>query len=437
MTIRTRLLIGYGYLVSLTVVVAVVSALGLQRFARDVGRVVDASGARLERGLSLLRALQAERATASRALARGLEDGVRGGLALPGAEHRTDDALAAVVSAAAAGHERELADRLTNELRSVRTRRRAALGGRAAATPAAAIELNQLATGVEARATELLRAGHERTLTAERAARDDALGWAVLLGALVALALLSVGFISRGLQRSVLARLAELAEVAEDQAAGDRARRMRVRGEDELATIARQLNEALDRQQAVRAQAEGRVAQGQQLVVAQLEAGPPAALVGLDGVIVATTLPERERARLAALAPAVEALRGPLPEVGEERWLPADGASGFALRLLRAGGRPIAWLATAAAREPRPAAPPATPAPPAILLPSPPPAPPAPEPAPTAGSSPPPVAPAPSPPATPAEPAANATGGPAPKAAPAPPAILLGDRPATGPAPPA
>ncbi|MCW8141113.1 MAG: hypothetical protein KIT58_19605, partial [Planctomycetota bacterium] len=65
MTLRTRLLLGYGYLVALLLATAMLSALGLQRFGRSLDRVLLEDVRRVEAALAVLHALDQHAAAAA------------------------------------------------------------------------------------------------------------------------------------------------------------------------------------------------------------------------------------------------------------------------------------------------------------------------------------------------------------------------------------
>jgi HAMP domain-containing protein len=137
-------------------------------------------------------------------------------------------------------------------------------------------------------------------------ASRSAIEGAVLLGVLVTVALLSLGFLSRSLQRDVLGRLTEVGHVTEAIAAGDRRRRVRDFYQDELGLVARQLNAALDRQHELESQMQGRLLEQRRVLVGLLNQWPtPAAMIGIDGELVASTLTVDDEAELHRLTPRV------------------------------------------------------------------------------------------------------------------------------------
>ncbi|MCO5166194.1 MAG: hypothetical protein M9894_07475 [Planctomycetes bacterium] len=352
MTLRTRLLLGYGYLVALLLATAMLSALGLQRFGRSLDRVLLEDVRRVEAALAVLHALDQHAAAAA-----ALVGGERGAAdALRAAGEALERGRAEVAARATEPEELERAAGLAREAAALRAARDRLLS---APTPRAADEL-EVRRRLQAARGQVLRLLEHDTREMQRAeatARRQAHGFALGLAALVVVALLSLGAMSRGLQRGVLARLDELKGLGDAVAAGDRGRRLRARHDDELGVLARHLNAALDQQEAVAARVEGRLSQQAQLLLGLVGArGGRAAVVGLDGVVIASTLPAAAEARVASFEErirderrAVEPGAGPVVR----RVADLDGAGGLTLELLVHHGRPAGWLVTVDEAAPR------------------------------------------------------------------------------------
>lgn len=380
MTLRTRLLLGYGYLTALLLITAVVSALGLQRFGRGLDRVLAENVTSMQAAMDMLDALERQSA-ATFALLLGDAEAKT---SLGAADADFAAALDTAVEHAFAAGEDDLVAALRQDNEALR-RARDRLIAAAPARPMADYhrEVEPPLRAVKQRVLELLAKNTESMHQADRRARKEAQGFALGLAALVVLALLSLGFMSRALQQTILARLTELKELGDAIAAGDRARRFRARRDDELGLLARHLNVALDRQDAIQAQMEGRFSQQAQLVLGVLGAQPePAGVAGLDGDLIASTFSGRDEARVASLAERIRAERRaaePARQGVVRRISDLDGAGGVTLTLLVANGsRAVGWLVTldAKAQEAAPAPPPAAEAPPPEA-PAPSPAPPA------------------------------------------------------------
>lgn len=347
MTLRTGLLFGYGYLVALLVATAAVAALGVQRFGRALDRVLVENVPSVQASMDMLDALERQSSATFAALL-----GDPAALdSLVAADAMFDRALTSAGEHAFASGEAELVALLGAEMRSLRGARSRLIGAAPSAKLAAYDrEVSGLSNAVKAHVFELLKKNVEAMQLADQRAREEAQGFAVFLASLVVLALLSLGFLSRALQRGVLARLTELKDLGDAIAAGDRARRFRALREDELGVLARHLNIALDRQEALQGQMEGRFNHQNLLLLGQLAREGEAAVVALDGDVIASTLPARQDARLVAARDRVRSLRphatpGPAPVV---KLLPdPDGVERLRLELLVAGGtRAAGWLVT-------------------------------------------------------------------------------------------
>lgn len=348
MTLRTRLLLGYGYLTALLLVTAVVSALGLQRFGRGLDRVLAENLTSMQAAMAMLDALDRQNAATFAVLLGDPAAAAR----LATAEADFDAALDTARQHAYAVGEDVLVAALAQERRALRNAREELL----ASTPATPLAAYQRAVapafaGVKQRVVELLAKNTESMHQADRRARREAQGFALGLAGLVVVALLSLGFMSRAMQQMILSRLTELKELGDAIAAGDRTRRFRARRDDELGLLARHLNVALDRQDAIQAQMEGRFGQQAQLLLGLLGALPePAGVAALDGDLIASTFTGREEARVASFAERIRAERrlaeparpGLVRTVAD-----VDGEGGLELTLLVANGvRAVGWLVT-------------------------------------------------------------------------------------------
>ncbi len=136
----------------------------------------------------------------------------------------------------------------------------------------------------------LLNLNHDAIIAAEKNARATALQTAAWLGLLITVVLISMAFLARVLQQKIISRLQDLAEIAQEIAIGNHSRRFDARQNDELGTVARQLNSALDARDELQAEMRGRINQEKQLVLGLLEDyGRPGLLIGLDSKVIAIT----------------------------------------------------------------------------------------------------------------------------------------------------
>ena len=168
-------------------------------------------------------------------------------------------------------------------------------------------------------------------------------GIASVLVAWFLLALFSLAVLSRLLNTALLSRLDELAAVAEAVARGGVDRRAAAEHTDELGVVARELNAVLDRQEELRNLMEARATLYRELLMGLLDAlHGPAALLGLDGRILASTF-DRDTDRLLEHA----ASRFPLPPDGPSpTTLPLTTETLTLQTLCSPGERPLAWLAS-------------------------------------------------------------------------------------------
>ncbi len=293
MNLRTRLFLGYGYLVSLLVISAAGAALGFQQLGADIGRVLVENIESMRASTMMLEALERQDSAvlgvllgkptskellvnSEKSFLEGFE-AARSNINLPGEDEvvgaisRHFEAYRGVRDALLAGpHEDPL--RVYGE------------------------ETFPRFEAVKDGVLTLLEINRQAIVEADRNAQQSANRRAVLHGLLVAIALLSLGFLSREMRRNILDRLDELKSVAEVIASGDRSRRASVRHKDELGLVAQQINAILDREREVEGRTTTRFTEQQQWIIALLKhMDRPAALVSSAGDVIASTLaPEVE-----------------------------------------------------------------------------------------------------------------------------------------------
>jgi HAMP domain-containing protein len=197
---------------------------------------------------------------------------------------------------------------------------------------------------------ELLDINHQATMAADQSAQRSANLRAVLHGLLVAVALLSLGLLSREMRRIILDRLEELKSVADAISHGDRSRRVSVRHTDELGLVARQLNAILDREQDIEGEMNARLIEHRRWILSLLRRlDRPTALFSLSGDLVASSLPPSEQ------RDAHEAVRKELIEKGKA--LPSSketiaGEYRILLELMTfENEQPVGWFATFTTEE--------------------------------------------------------------------------------------
>jgi HAMP domain-containing protein len=309
MLLRTRILLGYGYLIGLLLLSVSVAALNSSRVAGNARQIRERNIDSLTLAVQMLEKLERQDSETLLGLLHPTQ-----GTRLDEADLAFETALDEAYRVDSAGGNAD-ADALTDlkakfaAYRQVRsellTRQHedalAAAQEYAGDTNAAFLALKTSVDAYFAGKRDALKLANEE-------ASRTALEGAVLLGVMVTLALLSLGFLSRSLQRDVLGRLLEVGHVTEAIAAGDRRRRVRDFYHDELGLVARQLNAALDRQHELESQMQGRLLEQRRGLVGLLNQWPtPAAMIGIDGEVVASTLTHDDEAELDRLTPRIRA----------------------------------------------------------------------------------------------------------------------------------
>lgn len=365
MTLRTRLLLGYGYLIALLLLSVGTAAFNSQRVARNIQVVVEKNLVSLSAAIDMLEQIERQDSATLIGLLERSEP-----TAMDVAEEEFDRAIKQAFDASLSDDEIEMLNNLQEDYAAYRNAREELLRGGLESSYAAYRE-------TAFRAFEVLKRDVQAYLAAKKTALGDAnteasqaaIEAAVLLGVLVTVALLSLGPLSRSLQRDVLGRLSEVGHVTEAIAGGDRRRRVRDSYQDELGQVARQLNEALDRQQELESQMQGRLLEQRRVLVGLMKQWPmPAALIGIDGEVVASTLSEGDEAELDRLTPRVRMAASVLmtrrfvrAEELSADIKASDGLRVVQMRALASGDNQIAgWLASFV--DPR-AAPASAPAP--------------------------------------------------------------------------
>lgn len=312
MSLRTRLLLGYGYLVLLILITAASAAVGFFELSKGIGGVVDNNFRSVTAASEMLGALERQDGATLRALVDPKRTSASRST-LGEADDAFDAAYTkATKSATLDGETKRLAAIHASyaDYQHARTQ----LVGTLPQRPL--LEYNRDVygkfKGVRAQVFRLLDLNQQAIIAADRRARRTSVQNGVWLGILVTLSLLSLVFLSRALQRHFLSRLAHFREVSEAIAEGESRRRLKPGGDDELGLIAEHFNAAIDTQKHLRAEAQGQLNQQRQLLIGALtQRDEPVALVGLDGVVVASTL-----AGEATLA--LEAHRGWVGDEGRE-----------------------------------------------------------------------------------------------------------------------
>ena len=357
MTLRTRILLGYGYLIGLLLLSVSVAAINSQRVAGNSKQVLERNIRNLTQAITMIEKLERQDSETLLALLQPTT-----GTSLEDAERAFEAALASADDLSKTNVDDEDRPTLASIRENFETYRkaRAELLSRVYDDPLTAAEDYRGPTQkalllLKAELDDYVKRKTESLKQANDEASRSALEGAVLLGVMVTVALLSLGFLSRSLQRDVLGRLTEVGHVTEAIAAGDRRRRVRDFYQDELGLVARQLNAALDRQHELESQMQGRLLEQRRVLVGLMYQWPtPAGMIGIDGEIVASTLNVEDEAELHRLTPRVRAAAGVLMK---RRFVKADelsvdikandGRRLVQIRALASGNNQIAgWLAS-------------------------------------------------------------------------------------------
>ena len=331
MDLRTRILVGYAYLVSLIVVSAVAAALGFHHLGSRLSKVLDENFASVRWSMQMVEALERQDSALLAALL-GDEDANR---AISESETAFLDALDRARANVTEEREADLISKVSSDYDAYRGARDRLLST-AHERPLAAYHEGAFPAfeSVKSSVVELLDVNHQAMVDADDAARSAARRRAAGHGLVVVLALVSFAWLSRAMRRTILDRLANLKDVAQAMARGDLERRADATRPDELGLLAEQLNDLLDRDADLRGRMDARLAASRDLVLGLLAARTAqAVLFAPDGRVVASTTPDAE------VTPAKEALR-------EFRAGNADETDGFEVVQLRAGARSVGWLVT-------------------------------------------------------------------------------------------
>jgi HAMP domain-containing protein len=346
MRLRTRILLGYGYLFLLLLLGAAGAALAFHHLGAEIGRVLEENFRSVRASMRMLEALERQDSAVLAALL-----GKDVGSELRTSEQAFRDALADARDNITLAEE----ESILSETEALFARYRQSRDQLLAAPldrPLAAYEQQAFPAFEEVKAAvvRLLDVNHQAMVDADRSAQRAAGRRALVLALLVTLALLSLGFLSRALGRDLLDRLGELRAAALAIAAGDTHRRAETGRRDELGVVARALNEVSDRLQQTAATLEGRLAHQRQALLGILAQGPPAALLGPSLDVLAATLPERHLRTVADGVARAAAEPEPLSEIDLTTIDVADRR--VVLRPLHTtDGRHTGWLATVEERE--------------------------------------------------------------------------------------
>ncbi|MFH1434716.1 MAG: HAMP domain-containing protein [Pseudomonadota bacterium] len=351
MNIRTKVLLGYGFMVVLLMAVAGSSAVGFNELYASISRNLAERRSGVEAATGLLESLERQdSATLALIISGNSESQIE---QMKGSDERFL-ALLKDVRSDAADLERDLTESISSHFIHYRKQRDAFLAAPGSKTLASYEErLFPLFWAVRQEVFRLLSLNYDQFERAEGEVQSTAIRNGIYLGILVMVALLAIMILSSMMRKHVLNPLAELADFSEDFSQGKSRRRLTVRGNDEIGRTARNINRILDSLDAREAQYDGRQSVLRQLLLALLDAfREPTAAVGLDGMLLASTMTQAGEDALLALIPQIrkrgEALLDDRGEAGDARVeFEEAGGAGRKVRvqLLRAQGKqPVGWL---------------------------------------------------------------------------------------------
>jgi HAMP domain-containing protein len=342
MNLRSRLLLGYGYLVVLLILGAAAAALGFHHLGRSIGRILDENFQSVDASMTMLHALERQ----DSALLASLLEEAGATRQIASSERDFQDALEAARRNVTIASERAILDDVEGRYDVFRRHRDELLDD----VPDRPLQAYEAAAypafeSVKESVLDLLEVNHRAMIEADRRARASAQVRALVHGGLVVIALVSLVVIARLLGRDLLDRLLELRAVARALASGDQTRRATVVRDDELGHVARQLNRLLDREAAIEGELASRLQALRWLVLGLLGVlDHPAAVISPSGDLLASGLADN-------VTPIVEEAAGRLAGSqsngdGAELSVVVGSRTVRLRRLTATHGRLVGWLAT-------------------------------------------------------------------------------------------
>lgn len=284
MTLRLRLLLGYGYLVALLLLAAGSSMMGFLYLSAGIEVVLEENLFSIGSAMTMIDALERQD---SATLAALLEPGTSDEGELAAHDAAFEEALREASANVTEEGESEVLEEVRGAFASYRQARGRLLAARPP-SPLAAYnrEVFPRFAAVKAAVIDLLALNQEAMFAADRAARQRAVQNGTWLGFLVVVGLISLVFLSRVMQRRILRPIERLVRGIDALGAGHR--RLHEVGEgDETARISRQVNRLLDRLDELRGQSQGRLAQERRLVQGLIASVPDISLYSLGGDLLA------------------------------------------------------------------------------------------------------------------------------------------------------
>ena len=276
MTLRWRLLLGYGYLVALLLLASGSAVIGFLHLSAGIDRVLEENYRSIRFSMDMLESLERQDSETLSALLTDAGDPA----AMEGFDAEFANALASARENVTEEAEADVLDDIARAWAEYRVARDELLED-SPERPLASYneEVFPVFVAVKRGVRELLDVNQEAMVTADRDARASARRNGAWLGTVVAVALLSLVFLSRAMQHYVLARLERLRREVERMAAGQENRRLRDEGDDELGAVARGINALLDRHRAEEGEARARLGRDRRLLLALVGTCPEGAAI--------------------------------------------------------------------------------------------------------------------------------------------------------------
>ncbi len=344
MTLRARLLLGYGYLVGLLLFTAGSATLSFLHLSAGIEVVLDENFRSIRAAMAMIEALERQDSATLAALIDGESE--IGDMASH--EEAFQDALKEASGNVTETDEPETLASIRQHYQAYQDARKA-LFANLPEHPLTAYNQRVFPRFSEVKhdVIHLLDINQRAMFQADRSARETAVQSSTWLGFMVVVALVSLVFLSRAMQRRILSRLARLRS-SMFAISTDLQGRLREDGNDELSQIARHLNRLLDQNEELKARNLGRVAQERRLVLGLLGAwGEGAALFNLSGELVAGAVDDRALEGVVSgwiqeagrrHAEAARPLTKTIEKEGEKGGLDVE-------LLIAPGERPVGWLA--------------------------------------------------------------------------------------------
>ncbi|MEP0774244.1 MAG: HAMP domain-containing protein [Acidobacteriota bacterium] len=343
MSLRTRLLLGYGLLTVALLASVCGAALVFHVLGRGIDRVLEENVASVRVATQLIELLERHNANVFRALS------ARRGEAGPQEEAAFFAALRQARSNITVAGELEVIDDIEIAYRDL-----AGASDRLLAAPLEdpiaqyEREVAPAFAACSAKLHTLLDLNTTAIHAADRRARRLATQSSIVFATLAAAGLMLLTLVSSQMHRHLWEPLAGLREAAESMAGGDTQRRLPRQVDNELGQLAALLNTVLDERDSAVGRTQGVLAQQRQLVLAVLVSlGEPAALIGLDGAIIASTLGDDETQRLIASESELRAAWRSLSEAQRSHPLTLNLRTGQPVQLrllLSPPDRALGWL---------------------------------------------------------------------------------------------